>query len=380
MAAVIQVGTRPQKISGTASKPYLITNDPATNTVIYLGQDSNVSANNYGVKLLPGGSLTWTEINNEVWAVSANTNTANVSVMYEASATFSSQVSNLSAASPQLLATKSINIQLNGSTGTAQNVYIDSLNIASYTTLKVIVSTTVNNSAGVTTASTSLDNNCYIQFVGVQADTAVSNANFFGTNQAIFTLGTGANSTGGNPAGLVNNIKSYEFPVNNIYLTGDSTAQTGTRLTVSSGTVTAMSLTVTIRIYGTSNTPNGEKYFNGATGGFSGGIGTFTYPQWGVMGSIGTTGTFTLPSQNGLATVSMYSNATTLTAASYVINFFSPDFLSAWAGVVAAGVLSNPTTVNSNLTQNFTFPNMPVRIVITATGSTPATSIIQTRQ
>ena len=380
MAQVIPVGTSAVKISGTASKPYLISNDPSSQTTIYIGQYSNVSAVNYGVKLQPGGSLTWTEITSEVWAISATTSTANITVIYEANAMFSSQVSNLSAASPTLLATKTINVQLNGVTGSAQTAYIDSLLIAQYTTLRVQVSTTINNSGGVTTASTSLDANAYVQFVGIQADTSVSNANYYGQQQAIWPLGSGSSTSGGNPAGLVTNIRTYEFPVNNIYLTGDSTALTGSNIKVSSGTLTSVSLTVTVRIYGTNNTPRGEIYYNGATGNFPSALGTFTYPQWGINGSISATGTYTLPSYNGEATVNLYPQTAATTAANYVITFFTPDFLSAWAGNIGSGALTAPGTQYLQLSQNFIFPNVPVRIVFTSTGSAPSLSITQTRQ
>lgn len=382
MAATIPVGTVPIKISGTASKPYLITNDPANQTIIYLGQDSSVSPYNYGVKLLPGASLTWTEITREVWAVSATTQTANVTVLYEATATFSSQVSTLSGSSPVLLSTKTVNVQLNGVTGSAQTVYVDSVNIASFTSIKVMVSTTVNNTGGVTTTSTSLDANAYVQFTGVQADTPISNANFYGTNNAVWTLGTGSNSSGGNPAGLVNNIRSYEFPVNNIYLTGDSIAGTGTAIRVSSGTITAMSLTVTVRIYGTSNTVATEKYYNGATGGFSSGLGTFTYPQWGVMATIGSSSStsYTIPSQNGLANVNLAVTGVTATAAGYVLNFFTLDFLSAWAGNIGVGTLTTPAVAFTGSNQNFIFPNVPVRVTTTYAGSGQTLAIIQEKR
>ena len=380
MAAVIPVGTSAVKISGTASKPYLISNDPGSQTTIYIGQYSNVSAVNYGVKLAPGGTLTWTEITSEVWAISASTTTANVTVIYEASATFSSQVSNLAASSPVLLVTKTIPVQITTTTA-GQYFYIDSIQIAQYSTLRVTVSTTINNTGGVTTASTSLDSNAYVSFNAVQADTPISSASYTAQQQAVFTLGSGSNSAAGNPVGLVGNIRYYEFPVKNIYLTGDSTANTGTYIRVNTGTLTAVSLTVTVRIYGTYASVPQEIYYNGATGGFTTGLGTYTNPQWGLMAAISASNTsYTLPTYNGLAQVTLSINGTTTTAAAYQLTMFSPDFLTAWGYPLGNGIVTTPTIQYSNITQTYLFPNVPVRLTLISTGGAPNASVIQTRQ
>ena len=121
MAQPILVGVVPQKISGSASKPYLISNDPTSAATIYLGQNSAVSVNNYGIKLTPGSSLTWTEITGEVWAV-VGSNTANVTVIYEATGQVSGQTTTLASVYPQLLQTAVI--PFNFSTGTGQTVNI----------------------------------------------------------------------------------------------------------------------------------------------------------------------------------------------------------------------------------------------------------------
>lgn len=380
MAAVIPVGTSAVKISGTASKPYLISNDPESQTTIYIGQYSNVSAVNYGVKLSPGGTLTWTEITSEVWAISANSDTANVTVIYEASATFSSQVSNLAASSPVLLVTKTIPVQISSVT-TFQSAYINSIQIAQYSSLRVTVSTTINNTGGVTTTSTSLDSDAWISFSAVQADTPISNASYKAAQQAVWPLGSGSSTSAGNPVGLVNNIRYYEIPVNNIYLTGDSTAGTGTNIRVNTGTLTAVSLTVTIRIYGTYTTKPKEIYYNGATGGFPTALGTYSNPEWGVMAVLSDGNkSYPLPSYNGEAVVSMYSLSTTLTAAGYYLNTYSPSFLTAWGYPLGSGYLATPTIPYSNQINTFIFPNVPVRLTSVSTGTTPSISVIQTRQ
>jgi len=380
MAAVIPVGTNAVKISGTAAKPYLISNDPASQTTIYLGQYSNVSATNYGVKLSPGGTLTWAEITSEVWAISASTTTANITVIYEASATFSSQVSNLAASSPVLLVTKTIPVQITSVT-TFQTAYIDSIQIAQYSSLRVTISTTINNTAGVTTTSTSLDSDAWISFSALQADTPISNASYKAAQQAVFPLGTGSNTSGGNPVGLVNNIRYYEFPVNNIYLTGDSVAGTGTYIRVNTGTLTAVSLTVTIRIYGTYTNKPKEIYYNGATGGFPTAIGTYTNPEWGLMATLADGNkSYTLPSYNGEAVVSMYSLSTSLTAAGYELKVYSPSFITPWGYSLGSGYLATPAIPYSNQINTFLFPNVPVRLTSISTGTTPLISVIQTRQ
>lgn len=379
MPALIPITSTPQKISGTASKPYLISNDPSSLSTIYLGQDSSVSPYNYGVKLQAGGSLTWTEITKEVWALTDTNGSAKVSVMYEASATFSSQISTNSQSNAVLLAQQSINVQTSGASLPAQTIYLDAINILPYTSIKAMVSVTVNNTGGVTTQNISLNQNAYVQLSFVQAN-QTSGANLSPTNEAIFPLGNNSALASGNPVGLQSSIASYEFPVSNGFLAGVA-GTNGTYIKVSSGTSTQASLTVTVRIFGTSNILQSEKYYNSAQGGFPTALGTFTYPQWGVMGSIGTSGvSYEIPSQNGRATLSVTNNSTATTQLYGQLQYFTRDFLSAWAGVIGTVNIELLTTQYANKTQEFIFPNLPVRLVTVATGGSGSWSIIQEKR
>lgn len=380
MPALIPITSIPQKISGTASKPYLISNDPSSLSTIYLGQDSSVSPYNYGVKLQAGASLTWQKIDSEVWALTDTGGSAEVSVMYEASATFSSQVSTNSQSNAVLIAQQSINVQLNGVSAPAQTVYLDAINILPYTSVKAMVSVVVNNTGGVTTSNISLNQNAYVQLSFIQAN-QTSGANLSPTNEAIFPLGNNSALSSGNPVGLQSAIASYEFPVTNGFLAGNASLSNGTYIKVSSGTSTTVSLTVTVRIFGTSNILQTEKYYNSAQGGFPTALGTFTYPQWGVMGSIGTSGVnYELPSQNGRATLSVTNNSTATTQLYGQLQFFTRDFLTAWAGIIGTVNIELVGTQYANKTQDFTLPNLPVRLVTVATGGSGQWSLIQEKR
>jgi hypothetical protein len=346
MAAVIPVGTNAVKISGTASKPYLISNDPASQTIIYLGQYSNVSAVNYGVKLLPGASLTWTEISQEVWAISASTNTANVTVIYEAAATFSSQVSSLSSSNPQLLQTLVIPFTSGSPSGEVQT-WLNDVNIASYTGLRITVQT--NITAGGGTLSSALG--CYIYFRGTQSAITVTQGSVTvqQTNVATWSI----NDTSGIPL-LIKAVQSYDFAVNNTLLTNaylgyNFGAQTPTGY-------------FTIRLFGLTQPVATNKYLNVYGAGDTAKSGIMFNQGFGTG-----TSNVEIPSMSGAATLSMTTD--TITPTSVLIRLYA--YITGTPTLFYTGGYLSPGTLGSGRLDNITLPNAPIRVtgIIAGTGN-----------
>lgn len=355
MAAVIPVGANAVKISGTASKPYLISNDPNSQTVIYLGQDSSVSTNNYGVKLLPGGSLTWTEITREVWAISASTNTANITVLYEATATFSSQVSAVNANAPVLLNTTTYTFT-GGTSGIVVNTTIPDIAIGNYASIKVMVST--NIVSPISPGPTSLDNGASISFIGLQTNTIPATFSTSITNRATWPFGDGLSVSTGLQAG----IQTLEFPVVNSYLSGSY-------LAVTSGTTTP-SGTITIRIFGQGKTLLNSIYTNFIPinnpplvyNGYVAADGI----MFNTTLSGATSSAYNIPSQNGIANILMSSGSTTLTRVGYTL-FFYNYLLGGWY-IAQKRLLAAPGTIGDSINDQIILPNVPIQFRIEATG------------
>jgi len=362
MPATIPVGSVPQKISGTASKPYLITNDPDSPSEIYLGQDSSVSPFNYGIKLTPGSSLTWQEITKEVWAVTS-TGTAVVTVLYEASATVSGQVSNLASVNPQLLQTLTIPFA-SPSTGLPIDRFLDTQLIQQYAAVRIMVSVNITQvaSAGLL----DLVSGAFIQFSGIQSNTILSNSTsgYQETNSALWTFGDGIGYT----LGLAPAIQTLDFPVVNNYLTSSWIRyDTGS-------TATDVIGTITIRVFGLYNVvSNEERYQN-----FPGSART---PIWGVMynNTFSSNVNVAIASQNGAATVGLATNAITPTNAYYVLSYFTSNAVSRQP--IFRQKLDAPGTLNDNKQNTFILPNAPIylQLVFAGTGSAMF-SLIQTRR
>jgi hypothetical protein len=357
MAAVIPVGASAVKISGTASKPYLISNDANSQTVIYLGQDSNVSPNNYGVKLLPGGSLTWTEITREVWAISSTSNTANVTVLYEATATFSSQVSAVNANAPVLLSTTTVTLANTG--GFSVSTTIPDLAIGNYASIKIMVS--VNLTAIPATTPTLLTG-AAVQFNGIQSNTAPVSAGASVTNRATFPFGDNGGSGLGLSTGLQPGIQTLEYPVINNYLSGSTIAY-------NSGTST-LAGTLTLRIFGQGKALNQSIYTS-----WNGGSLPTVYNGYqaseGVMFNTTVSGaattSYSIPSQNGIANILMSSGSTTLTRVGYSLYFY--DYASSSYYLVHKRLLAAPGTIGDSINDQVIFPQTPVQLRLETTGT-----------
>ena len=357
MPAVIPVGANAVKISGTASKPYLISNDPTSQTVIYLGQDSNVSANNYGVKLQPGGSLTWTEITREVWAISASSITASVSVLYEATATFSSQVSAISANAPVLLNTTTITLANTG--GLSSSTSIPDIAIGNYASLKVMVS--VNLTAIPATTPTLLTG-AAVQFNGIQSNSVPVSATASVTNKATWPFGDNGGSGLGLSLGLQPGIQTLEMPVINNYLSGSTIAY-------NSGTST-LAGTLTLRIFGQGKTLT-DSIYTSWNGGDLPTVYTGYTASEGIMFNTTTTGavstSYSVPSQNGIANILMSSGSTTLTRVGYTLSFY--NYASGSYYIAHKRILTNPGTIGDSINDQVIFPQTPVQIRLETTGT-----------
>ena len=344
MAAVIPIGTTPQKISGTASKQYLISNDPASVSTVYIGQDSSVSTSNYGIKLSPGSSLTWQEITKEVWAIVA-TSSANITVTYQAAAAISGQIQALSSSNPVLLQTLVIPFTSGSPLGEV-TAYLNDQYVAKYTGLRVTIQTNI------TTAGGALNNaaGVYLYFRGTQsAITLPTSTTAQPQNDASWSINAASGATGLIPA-----IQSYDFTVNNLYLTN-------TYLGYGFGATTPTG-TYTVRLFGLTQPLATNKYLNV--------YGSNDQVKAGVMLSQGfTTGTTNveIPSMGGNATLSMTTTAATPT--SVIIGLYT--YVTGTVYQFYSGGYLTPGTLGSGRLDNITLPNAPVRItaIIAGTGT-----------
>lgn len=359
MAAPITVTSAPIKISSIAAKPYLITN--LGNTPIYLGQDANVSQNNYAVLLGVGQGLNWQQINTEVWATTDTNKTTSVNIAYEAAGVFSSTVDAKVGNGPELLFSQTYVASV------GSNIIPD-IDISKYASVIVTIS------SNVTTVGTglSLASGNYLQFSGIQSSvplTAIGNVSY--TNSAVWTFGDGV----GAGLGLMAQIASYQFPVTNAYLTQSrfkpyNLAYTG-------------ALTATINIYGSYETITKEKYRN-----YPGFTGINANPNQGILFPLTNNSSTVaapystvtqLPSSNGPVQVITASGtgAAGLTQVAYTLFFYNVA-LGAF-DILGRVRQTTPATVFDFSNQTFTLPNAPIQIQpsITGTGNVSVTVIQQ---
>jgi hypothetical protein len=414
MAVPITVTTSPVLISRTAAKPYLINNDGTTN--VYLGQDTAVNNNNYAFILQPGQSLSWSEINKEVYAVTT-TGTSKVSIAYEAAAVASSTVNianatipvtgtvnaNITNASIPVSGSVSITSGTVGISGTVNtaitsgsvsitsgSVSVSSGNItaavgntpvllgtatATYTTASTNVSflssgTTLDVdisayssvllvietvlSAAASTTNMSCTNNAYYSVLLYQYTGSYLSAN--PDHQAQFTFGDGVGTT---YIGVVNPARqTFQIPVKNSRLALNATA------IKTAGTGTGAG-TSTIKVYGTYETITNEKYVNYPS------ISTVTPALTGVMYQTTSTTASTdidIPSRNGAATITLVTGSATLTKNAVSINYYNGSTSTPLTkiGLVAPGL----TTVDYAEIRNITLPNYPLKVSLRQTGTT----------
>lgn len=348
----IPITAIPQKISGTASKPYLITNDPDSVATIYLGQSSNVSQYNYGVKVTPGSSLTWNKLDTEVWAVTAGSGGATVTVLYEADAVASNSVSAVSANLPVLLQTITRNFTAGIPTLTT-DVIPDTV-IQNYASIKVMVS--VNLTA---LGSTDLGSGAYIRVAGIQTDTALGNvlSNYSITNQAVFSFGDGVGIIN---TGLQPGIATYQFPVTNTYLSSSFI-----QYTTGSGTPSG---TVTVRIFGLGETIQQEKYIN-YPGNIPVLVSSNKTPTAGVMlaytAAAPISTQYDLPSKNGLANFLLSSSSAGLTRIGYSLWAYFPIGNQ----LIHKRITAAPGTIGDGTNDTIYLPNLPIQYRIEASGA-----------
>ena len=400
MAVPITVTTSPGLISRTAAKPYLINNDGTNN--IYLGQDTAVNSNNYAFILQPGQSLSWSEINREVWAVTA-TATSKVSIAYEASAVASSTV-NISNATIPVTGTVNANITnasipVSGSvaisSGTvsvsAGTVSVSSGNItaavgATPTLLKTV---TTNITAGGTTDidPTSQLNNISIQKYssvifqivykqtggGATAQTLTAGSYIhLSWSQQITTYDPTLPITGWatfthpdifNPVDGV--VQTYQTSVTNAFINaGGIIKQTATGFRTG---------TITVNVFGSYESINTDQYVNfanpiSATG--------YANPQVGVSYSDITTATATdvdLNTKNGNATITLATGSTTNTRSA--LELFWYDAGTAYFLTNLAMTAPGLTTLDYSLIENITLPAAPIHLVHRQTGLTPSSRL-----
>ena len=364
MAQPILVGVVPQKISGSASKPYLISNDPTSAATIYLGQNSAVSVNNYGIKLTPGSSLTWTEITGEVWAV-VGSNTANVTVIYEATGQVSGQTTTLASVYPQLLQTAVIPFNFSTGTGQTVNTFLNNQTIQNYSAIRIQV--TVNVTATEDFGVPNMDSGAYIQFNGTQSVLQLANSTTSATSRTNVALWTFGNQLLGS-TGIVPAIQTYDFPVVNTYLTNSW-------ITWANGsTAVSATGTITVRVYGLYNVVvQQERYQNfigDAQAALEGKL---------ILGTATATNTtgFSTQAQNGAATLMLSPATTGLTALSVVLQtWLAPPTRQA----VARLAVTTPGTLNAGNVWNINLPNSPLVLEYNQTGTgTGAFSLMVTR-
>lgn len=376
MAVPITVGTNPVLISRTAAKPYLINNDGQTNA--YLGQDTNVSSNNYAFILQPGQSLSWSEINREVWAKTL-TGTTQVSIAYEAAAVASSSVNIASGSvtigsgnvtitsgqvtaavgnTPVLLATSTVTVSAGGTT-TLPN--ITNIDISAYSS--VIWRFVWGSSGGGATAQT-LANGAYLQMTTFQDSNSLAPyAENYVNSQ--FTHPDGRSFAAVN--------QSLQLPVLSKYANANTIAIIQTAVGFRTGTLS-------LKLFGSYETVTAPRYNNILSATFSGGGGVDN-PGAGVMVSdqLATlTGIdYEIGSKNGLATITLASGSTTLTRCAIEVFYYqngTSQFLTNLA-LVAPGL----TTLDYAEKANVLFPNLPIKLAFRQTGTTTSArlSVIQ---
>ena len=398
MPAPITVSTNPVRISSRVSKPYLITNN-STGTALYLGQDPNISANNYSIILNAGQSLTWQEINSDVWAI-AGSGSASVTIAYEASATFSSNV-NIANASIPITGTVNANITnasipVSGNVGitsgsvsiTSGTVAVSSGNVnAAVGNAPVLLQTaTINYAAGTvdtfltdininayasvivqvsvsaTSAPTgllSVANGAYIEFAGIQSNaqlTPQSTTTWQRTNEAIWTFGDGVGTNGGSGTALLAGIQTYQYRVTNTWQTSSWVRyNTGS----ATGTVTG---TITVRIYGSYETITQDRYTNIP--------GASRYPSGGLMyyGQVASPASAQTPAPSISGDVSLMLggvSGTTLTTIAYTVLVFDGSATT----IISRNVITNPGTSLAGNNYTLKLPNAPILYQLTLVGT-----------
>jgi hypothetical protein len=343
MGIPIQVTAVPQKLSGTATRPYLLTNDPSSSATVYIGQTSAINSSfNYALTLQPGASITWTDISSEVWAVTSSGSAA-VTVAYEASGTF---VPGKTGAAPTLLRTVTVPFGLTDTvlTQTAQDI-----NISAYLSVKVMVSVNITT---VPTGGTGLTNS-WLYVDGTQYDSAFSGTNttnFSRTNSACWTFGDGACQS----TGLTNGIQTYQFAVQNSLLAFNI----GVIKDVHNWGVGGVG-TVTFRIYGTQQTVSADIYQNWVSS-----YGTFFRPPYRVGNTLTTT---TAPVYRSVPNQSIPMSTTTAATVTYGIidNVGEPSY-----GWPAQALIHFPTITGIPFSYTYTTSYTPATSIFAAGGST----------
>lgn len=339
---VIPVNQYAQKISVQVSKPYVITNDPGSLSTVYIGRDSSVSPAQYGVKLSPGSSLTWSEINAEVWAVTETSGSATVTTIYEASFALSGTISNLASVYPKLLQTKVIPFQASGTNSTI-DTFLDTQVIQSFAAVRIQISVNITTAG---TGLVGLGNGAYISFEGIQSVTQLTNSTtaYQETNSALWSFG---NPFGISTLGLSSAIQTYDYPVVNTYLTSSWIRYNlGTAETVAGGTIT-------VRVYGLYNVVVPQERYQNYTSGTRAPMRGQLYTA-SVTSSVSSTD---IDSQNGLATFTMAPATTGLTGVSGVLQtYLTPPTLIP----IARFTLATPATLNAGQNWQVNLPNAPL--------------------
>lgn len=364
MGVPIQVRQNAVKVSGTASRPYLLISGADSQSTIYVGQNSSVSLNSYAVPLAPGASITWTDIHSEVWAITATGGTANLTVAYEASGTFTPTPAG---SNVTLLKTLSIPFTTASTTITGN---IQDLTVSGYQSLTVMVSVNLTTAiaspimngfkSGLTpngyisnipclgaqaTATGVLapdTTNAFINIGGVQYEStyAGQSSTFSRTNSALFSFGDGV----GNTTGLSPAIQTYQFNVTNqmasFYINAYKRA------------AIAIAGSITIRVYGSQVSVIGTQYVNQPDP--SGNV-SFYMDTW--SGSTGTPAAITLnadPSSGLLASLTSngYVSGTNTTWFGYlnIASKAGSPLISTRGAAASSGIYqalyTSPTTLN----------------------------------
>jgi hypothetical protein len=241
----IPVTTAAVRISGTASDPYLLVCDSNSSNSVYIGQDSAVSPNNYSILLTPGSSLTWTNTQSDVWAVTS-LGSASVTVTYHATATFTPAATGTT---PTVIGSYTFNY------GTSTNSLVQTISdipIANYKAIKVMVSTSIQQ---VTAHKTNMLRS-WTYFGGVQYDPNYTGANtslYARTNNACWSFADSAGQT----VGLANAVQTYTFNVSNGMLAFNFGLVKDQLNTATTGIGS-----ITVRIYGLYTAVTAEIYQN----------------------------------------------------------------------------------------------------------------------
>lgn len=347
MGIPIPINQYPQKISGTAARPYLLINDSASASTVYIGQNSGVSPNgSYALKLTPGSSITWTDITSEVWGVTTANGSAAVTAAYEASGTFTTTPAAINGANPTLI--KTITSPFTHTSGTATQIPATTadLAISGYNSVLVMVSVnytsvtgTSNISNSGSTQSPNFFTGSFINVGGVQYDSAYAGTDTSGfarTNSALFSFGDGIAQT----TGLSSAIQTYQFSINNSLLAFKFDAYLGANVDTLAGTIT-------YRIYGTNQVLNSDQYKNWPSpnlrtpgtpaGSASFAITLFTAPASNVL----------LQATANAGSQSYYINLSAITGSKVSVTFPVSNTLT-----MTQYVFQNPTTLISSIILN----------------------------